>query len=62
MVAEIDAHHLSYSALARLMGFSSHKHVSLKMCGKIIFTDKDKAKLVEIFGKPIEYLLARDDG
>lgn len=61
LVAEIDEHHLSYSALARLMGFSSHKHVSLKMCGKIIFTERDKANLVEIFGKPIEYLLARDE-
>ncbi len=62
LVRELDKRHLSYSALARLMGFSSHKPVSLKMCGKIRFTDRDKAKLVEIFGKPIEYLLARDDG
>ena len=62
LVHELDERHLSYSALARLMDFSSHKHVSLKMCGKIIFTERDKAKLVEIFDKPIEYLLARDDG
>lgn len=62
LLREMDARHLSYSALARLMGFSSHKHVSLKMCGKIRFTERDKTKLVEIFGKPIEYLLARDDG
>ena len=31
------------------------------MCNKIRLTEYDKAKLVEIFGKPIEYLLARDD-
>lgn len=62
LVREMDARHITYTALTKLMGFSSYKHVSLKMCGKIRFTDRDKAKLVEIFGKPIEYLLARDDG
>ncbi len=38
------------------------KSVSAKMRGKLRFTDRDKVKLVEIFDKPIEYLLARDDG
>ena len=57
LIAELDAHKLSYSALARLMGLSEGK-VSLKMTGKRNFTERDKIKLVEIFGKPIEYLLA----
>ena len=32
------------------------------MLGERLFTRKDIAKLVEIFGMPAEYLLARDDG
>lgn len=35
--------------------------VFLKMRGKYNFTAKDIAKLVEIFGKSPEYLMARDD-
>ncbi|MBR0261502.1 MAG: hypothetical protein IJQ85_06870 [Selenomonadaceae bacterium] len=36
-------------------------NLSRKMRGKIKFTAKDIAKLVEIFGKPAEYLMARAD-
>ena len=61
LLCEMDARQITYTALARLMGFSSHKYVSLKIRGRSNFTDRDKAQLVEIFGKPIEYLLARDD-
>lgn len=61
LLRELDARQLTYNALAKLMGLC-RKSVSAKMCGKIRFTDSDKVKLVEIFGKSIEYLLARDDG
>ena len=56
LLKEMDARQLSYTALAKLMNLSVTNFAS-KMRGKYNFTDKDKAKLVEIFGKPIEYLL-----
>ena len=56
LLREIDAHHLTYTTLAKLMGLARIS-VSAKMRGKRNFTEDDKAKLVEIFGKPIEYLL-----
>ena len=56
LLNEIDKHNFTYAALAKLMGLS-RKAVSAKMCCKLKFTAKDKYKLVEIFGKPIEYLL-----
>ena len=58
--ATITEHQLSYTSLAKLMGLS-FSSVSLKMRGKVRFTAKDIAKLVEIFGLPAEYLMARDD-
>ena len=61
LLGEIDNHQLTYTSLAELMGLSVYA-ISLKMLGKCNFTDKDKAKLVEIFDKPIEYLLQREDG
>lgn len=60
LVAELDARNLSYAALARLMGATPNV-VSRKMNCVRNFTDADKAKLVEIFGKTIDYLLERDD-
>ncbi len=42
-------------------GSLSLMSVSLKMREKYNFTVKDIAKLVEIFGKPAEYLMQRDD-
>lgn len=61
LLVEIDKHKLSYSALAKLLGLTINA-VSVRMLGKISFTDKEIAKLVEIFGKPKEYLMARKDG
>ena len=61
LTAELNAHNLSYSELAKLMGLS-FVTVSDKMRGKNKFTARDIAKLVEIFGKPVDYLLERDDG
>ena len=60
LLAEIDKHQLSYTALAKLIGLCPHT-VSDKMRGEYSFSAKDVAKLVEIFGKPAEYLLARDE-
>lgn len=50
----------SYCDLAKLLGVSVSS-VSLKMRNKQNFTANDKEKLTEIFGKPAEYLLSRDD-
>lgn len=60
LLAEIDKRQFNYSSLAKLMGMS-RKSISLKMCGKVKFSAKDIAKLVEIFDKPAEYLMQRDD-
>ena len=56
----MDKHYLTYTGLAEILGVTKAA-VSAKMRGKLNFTEKDKAKLVEIFDKPAEYLLARDD-
>ena len=56
LIAEMDRQKLSYVALAKLLGVA-HQNISRKMLGQRNFTAKDKAKLVEIFNKPIEYLL-----
>lgn len=50
----------SYSMLAKLMGLSM-VNISRKMRNERNFTAKDIAKLVEIFGLPAEYLMARED-
>lgn len=60
LLAEMDKHPLSYTALAKLMGLSPQS-VSLRMRGKQKFKAKDIAKLEEIFGLSAEYLMARDD-
>lgn len=59
LLNEIYKHQFTYAALAKLMGLS-RKAVSAKMCGKLKFTVKDKIKLVEIFGKTVEYLMQRE--
>ena len=61
LIAELDAHQLSYKALERLMGVAKST-IAPKMRGEYNFNEQDKAKLVEIFGKPIEYLLERTEG
>ena len=60
LVKEMDRRQLTHTALAKLMGLI-RRSVSRKIKGEYNFNANDKAKLVEIFGKPIEYLLARDD-
>lgn len=58
---EMDKQQISYRDLSKLLGLSQ-ANFSRKMIGLRKFTNKDIAKLVEIFNKPAEYLLARDDG
>lgn len=60
LLEELDKQQLSYTALAKLIGLS-HQMVSEKMRGEYSFSAKDIAKLVEIFGKPAEYLMQRDE-
>lgn len=61
LLAEMLKRNISYRNLAVLIGISQ-ANLSRKMLGERLFTRKDIAKLVEIFGMPAEYLLARDDG
>ncbi len=61
LLIELDERGLNYTEFAKLLEQSFHS-ISAKMCGTRNFTEHDKAKLVEIFGKPIEYLLERTDG
>ena len=61
LLAEMDKRNFSYASLAKLLGLC-HQTVSDKMRGKQNFTASQIDKLVEIFGKPAEYLIARDDG
>ena len=60
LLSEIDKHHFNYSLLAKILGFRGQT-LSSKMLCKVRFTEKDIAKLVEIFGKPADYLMKRDD-
>lgn len=60
LIAEMNAHRITYTALTKILGLTKSV-VARKMCGKINFTDKDKFKFVEIFGKTIAYLLQRDN-
>ncbi len=57
LLAEMKKRQLTYTALAKLLGLSPVT-VSDKMRGIYNFTAKDIAKLVEIFGKPADYLLS----
>lgn len=56
----MNARLLTYSGPAKLSGLSLSA-LSRKIRGIVTFKENDKAKLVEIFGKPIKYLLQRDD-
>ena len=56
----MDEHLFSYRALAKFLGLSTG-NFSLRMRGERNFTAKDIAKLVKIFNKPAEYLMARND-
>ncbi len=57
LLAEMDKRRLSYSELAKILGVTQPT-VSHKMRGRYKFTARDKAKLVEFFGLPAEYLFA----
>ena len=59
LLNKLEARHMSYRDLAKLLG-TSHSVVAYKIRGERNFTVKDKAKLEEIFSKPIKYLLERD--
>ena len=58
LVAELATRQMSYKALSELMG-KEQSYISRRMCGRQEFTDYDKKKLAEIFGKSAEYLLQR---
>lgn len=58
LLNEIETHQFTYVSLAKLVGLS-RANFSDKMRGVYKFTAKDIAKLVEIFGKPAEYLMSR---
>lgn len=60
LIGEINKNNLTYTALAELLDLS-RPVFSNKMLGKRKFNSKDIAKLVEIFGKPAEYLMQRDE-
>ena len=60
LCAELEALNISYKKLSELMG-KEKSYISRRMRDKNSFTDEDKKKLVEIFDKPIEYLLAREE-
>ncbi|MBQ7453683.1 MAG: GIY-YIG nuclease family protein [Selenomonadaceae bacterium] len=61
LIAELEQHKLSYTALAKLMDLEQ-SIISRKMrCCKRNFTERDKVKLEKIFGKPAEYLLEREE-
>jgi group I intron endonuclease len=61
LLMEMDERNITYRELAKLLGFKNEASVSNKMYGKYNFTGKDIAKLVEIFEKPADYLMKRDD-
>ncbi|MBR4904720.1 MAG: helix-turn-helix domain-containing protein [Selenomonadaceae bacterium] len=61
LLRELDICRISYHYLATLLNMTQSA-VSRKMHGEYNFTERDKTKLVEIFGKPIEYLLERNEG
>lgn len=60
LIAEIDNKKLTYTSIAKVLGLSLSA-ISSKMNGKVNFTERDKAKLAEFFGKPIEYLMFKEE-
>ena len=59
LLIEIDKRHLTYRGLSKLTGISKSA-LPLKMSGKVKFTANEIAKLVELFGKPAEYLFKEE--
>lgn len=60
LTAEINKRQLSYKSLAKILGLAS-QNISRKMLEQRPFTTRDKAHLVEIFNKPIEYLMFKEE-
>lgn len=60
LAAELDAHQMTYTKFAKLLGLHS-ANISEKMRGRKNFTYKDKTRTSEILEKPIEYLFERDE-
>lgn len=60
LLYEMEQRQLNYKALSKLIDMPLSS-LSYKMQGVRKFTEGDKVKLEKFFGKPIEYLLARDD-
>lgn len=61
LLSEMDKRLITYIALGKLLGIKDTA-ISNKMLGKKNFTASQIAKLVELFDKPAEYLMLRDDG
>ncbi|MBE8949426.1 MAG: GIY-YIG nuclease family protein [Quinella sp. 3Q1] len=60
LITELDKRQLTYASLADILSIA-RSNVTHRMQGVRKFTEDDKVKLEKFFGKPIEYLLARDD-
>lgn len=60
LLIEIDKRHLTYRGLSKLTGISKSA-LPLKMSGKVKFTADEIAKLVELFGKPADYLMYKEE-
>ena len=60
LLAVINEHRFTYTTLRKRLGLC-RQSISFKMRGEVNFTEKDIAKLVEIFDKPADYLMKRDD-
>lgn len=61
LISEMDVRGIIYPAMAKLLDMSLTAF-SMKMRGERNFTDKNKEKSAEFFGKPIEYLFAYNSG
>ena len=61
LLSEMDNHNVTYGKLTEILGLKNQTSISERIRGKTRFNKKDIAKLVEIFDKPIEYLLKRDE-
>ena len=59
LLREIDERQLTYTALGEILGVCQTA-VTRKMRGERNFTESDRVKLEEFFGKPADYLLERN--
>lgn len=56
LLCEIDKRHLTHTALGKILGYYKAT-ISRKMRGVSKFTESDRVKLEDFFGKPADYLL-----